>query len=179
MSILDFLARRRAADDRAADTSAVRRIVASLERLEPERARYIAAFAYILARAALADRVISHQETHAMEDLVVRHGGLTEEQAILVVQIAKSQTQIFGGTEDFLVTREFEQIASHDQKIALIDCLFAVSAAEGGIATVEDNEIRRIAMELKIPHDEYIKVRVAHRGDLTVLREPPESGRGR
>jgi uncharacterized tellurite resistance protein B-like protein len=111
-----------------------------------------------------------------METLVVRHGGLTEEQAILVVQIAKSQTQIFGGTEDFLVTREFDQIATHDQKLALLDCLFAVSAAANGIDTVEDNEIRRIALELKIPHDEYIRVRVAHRGELNVLREPPHAG---
>ncbi len=172
MSIIDFLARRRA--EQASDTDTVRRIVASLERLEPERARYIAAFAYVLARVALADRVISHEETAEMERAVVRHGGLTEEQAILVVQIAKSQTQIFGGTEDFLVTREFDQIASHDQKIALLDCLFAVSAVEDGIATVEDNEIRRIALELKIPHDEYINVRVAHRGDLNVLRGPAD-----
>jgi len=173
MSILEFLARRRAAEQAASDTDTVRRIVASLDRLEPDRARYIAAFAYILARVALADRLISHEETRAMENLVVRHGGLTEEQAILVVQIAKSQTQIFGGTEDFLVTREFEQVATHDQKLALVDCLFAVSAAANGIDTVEDNEIRRIALELKIPHDEYIRVRVAHRGELNVLREPP------
>jgi uncharacterized tellurite resistance protein B-like protein len=178
MSILDFLARRRAAQQSSTDTDTVRRIVASLERLEPERARYIAAFAYILARVALADRVISSEETRAMEDLAGRYGGLAEEQAILVVQIAKSQTQIFGGTEDFLVTREFDQIATHEQKIALLDCLFAVSAAANGIDTVEDNEIRRIAMELKIPHDEYIRVRVAHRGELNVLREPPgEDGR--
>ncbi len=178
MSILDFLGRRRAAEGASADTDTIRRIVASLERLDPGHARYIAAFAYILARVALADRVISHEETHVMETLVARHGGLTPGQAILVVQIAKSQTQIFGGTEDFLVTREFEQISTHEQKIGLLDCLFAVSAAADGIATVEDNEIRRIAMELKIPHDEYIRIRVTHRGELNVLREPPDKSGG-
>ncbi len=176
MSILDLLsrARRQAADSNAADTDTVRRIVASLDRLEPERARYVAAFAYVLARVALADRVVSPEETRAMEEMVQRHGRLPAEQAIIVVQLAKSQNLLFGGTEDFLVTRELDRMATPEQKLALLDCLFAVSAAEGGIATAEDNEIRRIAIELKIPHDEYIRVRLAHRRELTVLQKPPE-----
>ncbi len=176
MSIFDLLGlvRRRAADDRSADTDTVRRIVASLDRLDAGRARYIAAFGYVLARIALADRVISEQETRVMEDMVQRHGGLPEEQAVIVVQMAKSQNRLFGGTEDFLVTQEFGRLATPEQKLALLDCLFAVSAAEGGIATIEDNEIRRVAIELKIPHDDYIRVRVAHKGELNVLREPPD-----
>ncbi len=179
MSIIDLLrARRAAGGGRAEDTDTVRRIVASLDKLDPERARYVAAFAYVLARVALADRVVSEAETRTMERLVSRHGGLPEEQAIIVVQLAKSQTLLFGGTEDFLVTREFDRIASVEQKLALLDCLFAVSSAEGGIATVEDNEIRRIAIELKVPHDDYIRVRVAHRRDLNVLRNPGEREEG-
>ncbi len=178
MSILDLLglARRRAADSRSGDTDTdtVRRIVASLDRLPPERARYVAAFGYVLARVALADRVIAEEETRVMEEMVRRHGGLPEEQAVIVVQLAKSQNLLFGGTEDFLVTREFDRMATLEQKLALLDCLFAVSAAEGGIATMEDNEIRRIAIELKIPHDEYVRVRLAHRQDLNVLQKPPE-----
>jgi uncharacterized tellurite resistance protein B-like protein len=174
MSILDLLGlvRRRAAEATSADSDTVRRIVASLDRLEPDRARYVAAFAYVLARVALADRVVNAEETRAMEDLVRQHSGLPEEQAIIVVQLAKSQNLLFGGTEDFLVTREFDRMATLEQKVALLECLFAVSAAEGGIATVEDNEIRRIAIELKIPHDEYIRVRVAHGQQLNVLHEP-------
>jgi uncharacterized tellurite resistance protein B-like protein len=177
MSILDLLGlARRLADSRSAgsDTDTVRRIVSALDRLEPERARYIAAFGYVLARVALADRVITEEETRAMEEMVRRHGGLPEEQAVIVVQLAKSQNLLFGGTEDFLVTREFDRIATLEQKLALLECLFAVSAAEGGIATVEDNEIRRIAIELKIPHDQYIRVRVAHRKELNVLQKPPD-----
>jgi uncharacterized tellurite resistance protein B-like protein len=158
------------------DADAVRRIVASLDRMEPERARYVAAFAYVLGRVALADRVVSPAETRTMEAAVREHGGLPEDQAVLVVQLAKSQNALFGGTEDFLVTREFDRMAAADQKLALLRCLFAVSAAEGGIATVEDNEMRRIALELKIPHDEYIRVRVTFRQHLNVLHEPPPAG---
>lgn len=182
MSIQDLLARARRfaagpAPAPSSDTDTVRRIVASLDRLEPERARYVAAFAYVLARVALADRVVSAGETRTMETAVREHGGLPEEQAVIVVQLAKSQNLLFGGTEDFLVTREFEQIATIEQKLALLDCLFAVSAADSGIATVEENEIRRIAIELKIPHDEYIRVRLAHRAELNVLKRPDEGGK--
>ena len=52
----------------AGDTATVRRIVGKLEAMPPEQARLIASAAYILARAANADLVISDDET-------ARHGG--------------------------------------------------------------------------------------------------------
>jgi uncharacterized tellurite resistance protein B-like protein len=130
------------------ETETVRKIIEALERLEPERARYVAAFAYILGRVAHADRNISPDETQAMERLVMEHGGLPAEQAILVVQIAKSQNILFGGTENYLVTREFKKIARREEQIALLHCLFAISASDESISTVEDNEIRKISREL-------------------------------
>ncbi|MGE5362035.1 MAG: TerB family tellurite resistance protein [Bacteroidales bacterium] len=179
MSIFELLARaRQLAASRptagaGSDTDTVRRIVAALDKLDRDRARYIAAFAYLLARVALADRVVSDAEARTMETIVHEQGNLPEEQAVLVMQLAKSQNLLFGGTEDFLVTREFDQMATLPQKLALLDCLFAVSAADAGIATIEDNEIRRIAVELKVPHDEYIRIRLAYRQHLNVLHEPP------
>ena len=59
MSILEFLGLRRT-DERtdaseSAETETVRKIVDRLDHLEPERARFVAAFAYILSRVAHAD----------------------------------------------------------------------------------------------------------------------------
>ena len=109
MSILDFLglgsAVRPAAG--ASDTEAIRRITGALEAMEPQQARHLAAFAFILSRAANADLEISEEETRQMEGIVMEWGHLPEEQAVLVVQIANSQSRLFGGTENFLVTREF------------------------------------------------------------------------
>ena len=89
------------------DTDTVRRIVAELDKLDPQRARYLAAFAYVLSRVAGADFHITEIETEKMVELVNRLGQLTEGQAVLVVEIAKSQQRLFGGTENYLVTREF------------------------------------------------------------------------
>jgi len=161
----------------SSETETVRRIIEALERLEPERARFVAAFAYILGRVAHADRSISPEETRAMERLVMEHGGLPEEQAVLVVQIAKSQNILFGGTENYLVTREFKEITSRRERIALLQCLFAVSASDKSISTVEDNEIRKIARELGFSHDDFIAVRLTHRSHLAVLKKPSPPGK--
>ena len=124
----------------AGDTETVRRIVGELEALDAETARYLAAFAYILGRVAHADLDISDEETQAMEKIVVEHGGLPEDQAIIVVQMAKTQNLLFGGTENFLVAKEFNRIASREQKLSLLHCLFAVGAADESISATEAND---------------------------------------
>jgi len=159
--------------DSQGNTETVRRIVGELEALDPKVARYLAAFAYILGRVAHADLHISAEETRAMEEIVHAQGHLPEEQAILVVQIAKSQSRLFGGTENYVVTREFARMATRAQKLALLDCLFAVSAADDQVSLAEDNEIRRIAEEFKLDHSEFIAARAAYRDYLSVLKARP------
>jgi uncharacterized tellurite resistance protein B-like protein len=180
-SILKFLGldrpkeRAAAGKSTAPETETVRKIVDALDRLEPERARYVAAFAYILSRVAHADTQISQEETRAMERIVGKTSGLPEEQAILVVQMAKTQSLLFGGTENFLVTREFNKIATRAQKLGLLECLFAVSAADESVSTVEANEIRRISKELLLELADYTAARSAYREHLAVLKRPPET----
>jgi uncharacterized tellurite resistance protein B-like protein len=154
------------------ETETVRRIVQQLDTLEPERARYIAAFAYILSRVARADMNISDAETREMEHQVTRLSQLPAEQAVLVVQIAKTQATLFGGTENFLVTQEFNRIATIEQKLALLECLFAVAAADKVISSIEDREIRLINDELQLTHDQYIGMRYNFREYLAVLKGP-------
>jgi len=158
----------------SAETETVRRITESLDRLEPGRAKYVAAFAYLLSRVARADLNISPEESQVMERIVTEIGGLPEEQAVIVVQIAKTQNILFGGTEDYLVAREFNSIASQEQKLSLLHCLFAVAAADESISTIEDNQISQIADELRIEHKDFIAVRSTFRQYLAVLKHPGE-----
>lgn len=156
-----------------AETETIRRIVRALDAMEPERARYLAAFAFVLSRVANADRRISEEETREMERVVSTWGHLPEDQAVLAVQIAKSQNRLFGGTENFLVTREFKGMATPDQKEELLHCLFAVSAADDSISTVEENEIWKIASEIGVTHSEYVEIRFHYRDKRAVLRDLP------
>ncbi len=170
MSILKFLGLQNQPEAAQGDTETVRRIAQELERLEPEQARYIAAFAFMLSRVAHSDLEISGEETRMMERIVTEIGGVPPEQAVIVVQIAKTQNRLFGATDNYLVSREFEKIASREQKMALLECLFAVSASDESVSVVEDREIRQIASELKLDHQDFIKVRSAFRDHLAVLK---------
>ena len=162
----------------SAETETVRKIADALDRLEPDRARYLAAFAYILSRVARADLEISREETLEMERIVREKGSLPEEQAVMIVQMAKTQNALFGGVENFLVTREFDRIATREQKIALLNCLFAVSAADRSVSSAEDTTIRKIASELHLDHAEFVEVKRAYREHLAVHKTPGAPGGG-
>jgi len=178
MSILEFLGLRmppQEPQDNRGDTDTVRKIVAQLDDLPEDKARFVAAFAFILSRVAHADLDISEEETSAMEQIVVERGGLPEEQAIIVVQMAKTQNLLFGGTENYLVAKEFNRLATRQEKLSLLHCLFAVGAADDSISTTEDNVVRQIADELQLEHADFIAVRSNFREQLAVFQKPDVS----
>jgi uncharacterized tellurite resistance protein B-like protein len=152
------------------DTDTVRRIVGELDKLDPARARHLAAFAYVLSRVAGADLHISEAESIKITAILQKVGHLPEEQALLVAEIARSQHRLFGGTENFLVTREFKEIASDAERRELLDCLFAVSAADNEITGEEESQIRQIASELGFSHREYVDARLAYSDKRSVFR---------
>jgi uncharacterized tellurite resistance protein B-like protein len=158
------------------DTETVRRIVRELESLPPERARYLAAFAFILARVANADLDVSEAETRRMEEILRETGHLSAEQARLTVGLAKAQHQVEGETESFLVTREFREIATREQCRELIDCLFAVSAADGSISGLEESQIRQIASELTLEPADLAGIRARWADKRQILRGLGEAG---
>ena len=152
------------------EAEAIRAIVGKLEALEPDRARHIAAFAYILGRVAHVDLDISEREARAMERILETLGGIGPDEALLVVQIAKAQHVLFGATENYVVTRDFGRAATPEEKAALLECLFAVSASDEHVSGDEENEIRKIARELDMSHGEFIGARMKFREHIAALK---------
>ncbi len=173
MSLLRFLGLGDSAPERdeGGDTATVRRIASQLDGLPPETARYLAAFAYVLARVANADLEIDDAETAQMEKSVRELAQLSESEAALAVQIAKSQARLLGGTENYVVTRQFRKISTREQRVSLLHCLFAVAAADGTISGVESSEIAAIADELGFTRAETNAVRAAFKDKLSVLQK--------
>lgn len=171
-ALLGFLGlgREGSESDGAAQTATVRKIVARLEALPENEARYVACFAYLLGRVAHADLEISGEESQAMEALVVDHSGLGEAQAVLVVEIAKRQNRLFGGTENFLVTRELAAITDEAQRRDLLHCLFAVSTADGSISGEEEEQIRQIAEELGMRPATFLEIRGQYNKQRSVIQ---------
>src|SRR6476620_9714970 len=146
--------------DPAGDTATVRRIVAKLESMPPEQARLIASAAYTLARAANADLEISDDETAAIERELQEGEHIDEPTSVMVTEMAKLQAKTVGGTEDYLVTREFKALADDAQRIAIVRACFAVMAANGTISAEETGTINEIADELDIDEEVLRSIRV-------------------
>ncbi|MCH6564078.1 MAG: TerB family tellurite resistance protein, partial [Myxococcales bacterium] len=155
------------------DTETVRRIAAELDKLEPEEARFLAAFAYVRARVANADYEVSEDEIREMERLVRKLSELGEAQAALVVQIAKTQAVTLGATENYVVTRQFREVSTREQRLSLLRCLFAVAAADESISEAENTEITLIATELGLTQPEIVAARSVYRDKLAVLKGFP------
>ena len=152
------------------ETETVRRIARELSQVDPERRRFLAGFAYVLSRAAHADLAITDDETRQMELIVTEIGGLPEAQAVLVVEIAKHQTEFYGATEDYLVTREFAERATQEQRHAVVEACFAVVAADHEITSVEYAELTAIATELGLTRAELNVVRNEYKDHLTAIQ---------
>lgn len=152
-----------------AEQAPLRELVSSLDQLDPARARHLARFAYLLGRVAHADQQVSADETRTMEALLMAQGGLTEDQAVLVVGLAKSSSLLFGATADFEVAREFAQTASDDEKLALARCLYAVAASDERISMAEETEVHRITSLLHIEPKALMAIRLQHRRHLPGL----------
>ncbi len=156
--------------DEVRDTETVARIAAELDQLEPDRARFLAAFAYVLARVARADLEVSDAETRKMVELVREFSDLPPAQATLVVLMAKTHAIALGGTENYLVTRQFRELSTRGQRIDLVRCLFAVAAADENISSVENTEITQIGGELGFTREEIAGLRASFRDQLSVLQ---------
>jgi uncharacterized tellurite resistance protein B-like protein len=139
--------------DGSGETATVRRIVAKLEAMPPEQARFLAAAAYTLARAANADMDISDVETAAIERELQSEEGLDEATAVMVTEMAKLQAKTVGATEDYVVTREFKALSTDAQRLAVMRACFAVMAANDSISAEETAVINQIAQELDIDND--------------------------
>ncbi len=164
MSFLQFLGLTEKSTTNPAeeDTSTMQAIISELSTLPQERARYLAAFAYILGRAAYADSKVNAAEIEKMKTIVNGLGHIPTDQVDLVVDIATNQVKLFGGTENFLVSRRFREISTEEQRIELLDCVFAVSAADKSITVVEEGQARQISKELGLNHDKFIAARSSY-----------------
>ncbi len=165
MSLLRFLGLESKANA-SSETDTVRRIAAQLEALPPDTAKFLASFAYVLARLAHADLDIDARETAEMEKSVKALAALSDAEAALVVQIAQSQARNLGGTENYRVTREFKAISTKEQRGQLLQCLYAVAAADGTISTDESAEIVAIGEELGLTRAESNSLRGLYREKL-------------
>ncbi len=159
------------------DTETVRRIVARLDSLPPDRAAHLAGFAYILVRVVNADPQTDVAEIQELEDLVADFGGIPESMAVIVAEIARTQSRLVGETEDFLVTRRFREVSTPEERQRLLHCLFAVATpGDREISSTQDREIHEIANELGFTLEEVNEVLRGYADRLSAVRYARRAG---
>jgi uncharacterized tellurite resistance protein B-like protein len=106
-----------------------------------------------------------------MEKFAAQYGGLDDAQAVLVVQMAKLQARNDGQTEDFVVTREFRDISTPEQRLAVLRCCFAIGAEDGTITAEEASVVNEIARELDVDREDVNRVRAEFHEQLSAVQE--------
>jgi uncharacterized tellurite resistance protein B-like protein len=149
---------------------AVDKIASRLEHLPADRARFVVAFAMVLARVARADLEVSTDERHRIVEILKRRADLPKEQADTVVELVVHHNELGGVSDEYIATRELKKLASNRDREWLLRCLFALCAADDSITVVEEEEVRQIVSELGFTHREYTEARAAFRDYREVLR---------
>ena len=161
----------RAPEDEAGDV--LRPIAQKLEELAPERARFFAGFAYLLARIAGADLKVREAERGAMEQALQDSAGVDADEAALAVEIASTAMEDLGGSYNFLVAREFGDNSSTEERLALLRCLYTVAAADGLITGDESAEISSIGEEIGLARGDVVALRGEFKDKLAEFRKLP------
>ena len=152
------------------DTDSVKVLATQLDALPPARARYVAAFAYVLGRAAHATGSMSDAERAEMTRLATA-AGLDTAQGPLIVEMAGSLSGEFGATEDFLVAREFKAISTMEERELLLRCCFLVMAADDEIDATESWLANRLAEELDVERPDLNAIRAEFHEQLSGVKE--------
>ena len=159
------------------ETESVRTLALQLSAMPPARARYIAAFAYLLGRAANATSGMSDAERAAILE-IAQAGGLEPATAPMIVDLAAGLSGEFGATEDYLVTREFKAISTIEERERLIRCCFMVMAADDEIDATESWLANRMAEELDVERPDLNAIRAEFYEQLSGVRSVREVTKG-
>jgi uncharacterized tellurite resistance protein B-like protein len=155
------------------ETQSVHMIGAALSALPPARARYVAAFAYLLGRAANANLEVTEVERAEMRQ-IGEEAGLDAETAKLVVDMSTTLSSDFGATEDFLVAREFKAISTMEERHRLLRACFLVMAADDEIDASEAHLVNRVAEELDVERADLNRIRDEFHDKLSGVRAARE-----
>ena len=171
--LLTALGLHREDDTPPGDRPLFRRLQDELSRLGAERFEYLAGFAGLLARVAGAEGGISAAEATAMAARLRSAGNLSETDATLIADMLRHERDCLAAIQSHELTRAINAGATEAEKQALLDCLYAVAAADHLVSDVEEQEIRRVAEAILIPHRVLMDIRARYRDRLEALQNLP------
>jgi uncharacterized tellurite resistance protein B-like protein len=146
------------------------RLQDELRRLGPDRLEYLAGFAGQLARVAHADAGISDVEAASIASQLSAHAGLEAADARVVVDLLRNEFDVLRSVQHHILNRAINAQASAEEKERLVDCLYAVAAADHLVSELEEREIRVVADALLVTHRKQMDIRARYRDRIEALQ---------
>lgn len=112
----------------------------------------------LMARVAHIDREVTDGEIDAMVRALQENWNSSQEHAALVAEVAVSA--VAEDMDFYRMAREFFTCTKEDERVQFLDVLFAVADGDGMVTTPETEGIRRISMNLKMTHRQFINAKL-------------------
>jgi uncharacterized tellurite resistance protein B-like protein len=173
LSLLRFLGIGAKAAGRDVEPASLIELGAQLETLPPEESRFVAAFAYTLARIAGADLRTDDAERAEIARHLEAFGGIEATQAAVLADSAVRIADTHSPSDDHLVARAFRDMTESPERLRLLRCLYAVAAADETISTREDNEIFEVATAIGVARERVVALRSEYKQYLGTMKALP------
>jgi uncharacterized tellurite resistance protein B-like protein len=120
--------------------------------------RRLSLAAGMMARIAHVDEKLSEAETKNIALVLSTEWQVDYAAAEFITDVALSE--ISPEMDYYRLTRSFFEQTSEAERIAFLDVLFAVSAADGFVSATEIEEIRALSIGLKLLHQDFINAKL-------------------
>ena len=132
--------------------------------------KLVAGWAGLLGRVANADMELSPEEIARIREILEKTHGLDGGSVSKIADLLDGNRVELLSVEDHFYSRMINDGAGRAEKLALIESLFQVAAADDIVRQNEDATIRMISRSLFVSHDEFIEIRSKFRDKLAVLK---------
>lgn len=126
--------------------------------LPEEKLYFICLVGTLMAAVAHVDEHFDPAEKKALKRCLTDQFSLKGKELTLLFDVVEEQAR--QGFDFHEVATELNRIASYNDRIHLMECLFEVSIADGKMSHEEAEEVRRITKALRIPHKTFIEYKV-------------------
>ena len=112
----------------------------------------------LMARVAHVDRDVTQEEFDGLVKALQTGWSITRAAAAFVAEVAVSD--VVSGMDYFRLSRQFFEATTPEERVSFLNVLFAVADADGRVSYEEIEEIRSIALSLKLNHRQFINAKV-------------------
>lgn len=112
----------------------------------------------LMARVAYVDHEVQEGEFDSMVKAIQNNWNLSDLEAALVAEAAVSTITL--GLDYYRMSRRFFESTTVDERVHFLDALFAVADGDEGVSHEEIEEIRTIAMVLKLTLKQFIDAKL-------------------